>query len=391
MFPPMLSPISSIQDYQLWMIFWARDGVASHILMSRLAQTVAVTLPPAFDPTSGQRHSTPTASSRTTSQTTSRNDQPSNSSTTIRPQVNLATSHSLSNSATLLDPDPLHNSEDDDNHVTVNTAEMNEESFDDYLLEPPDVPPGWLSSLITESPVVFSALVREYQGILDSGSSKHLFNDKQLFWNFDLSTFLSIGTPNCGKLSTHGRGTIKIRLNDVHFPEKTFIITLEDAHYALECPINLFSFGTFLECGMQMYYDGNEGRVYMKRPSPRMFAIKIMHHLLFIKCEFILPPSTEISEPPPSLSYFTHPIPAEDILIAAPIFDKWIHDFELGHDRLVHAGQKIVKQVLSANVERDLRIFPPVFLRLGYVVIVVLKGRCRNNHIFHLNIELLHL
>ncbi|KAK7017927.1 hypothetical protein VNI00_018508, partial [Paramarasmius palmivorus] len=161
------------------------------------------------------------------------------------------------------EPDPDIDPIEDSNitpDVTNDIPEsIEEESFQGYATVPPEAPLGWLYTLAAKSPSVFSTFVRDYQGILDSGSSKHLFNQKQIFWNFNPKAVLSIGTANCGSLETHGKGLVKIRVTNVKFPDKSFIITLEDAHYAPDCPVNLFSFGTFLESGMRMYYEGNEG------------------------------------------------------------------------------------------------------------------------------------
>ncbi|KAL0563481.1 hypothetical protein V5O48_018586 [Marasmius crinis-equi] len=52
-YPPSLPQFPSPVDYQLWQVFWARDGVASVILTSRLSQSVASSL--CLDPVSGEQ------------------------------------------------------------------------------------------------------------------------------------------------------------------------------------------------------------------------------------------------------------------------------------------------------------------------------------------------
>ncbi|EEB94723.1 hypothetical protein MPER_06417, partial [Moniliophthora perniciosa FA553] len=124
-------------------------------------------------------------------------------------------------------------------------------------------------------------------------------------------------------MNTRGRGLVKIRVKDIRYPDKSFIVTLEDAHYAPECPINLFSFGSFLEAGMRMYYEGNEGRVYMKKPSPQSLVGES--------------------------SFAAFPILPEDFLIAAPAFPIRSKDRTLAHDILGHPGESILDQVLSGK------------------------------------------
>uniref|UniRef100_A0A0W0FRS7 Retrovirus-related Pol polyprotein from transposon TNT 1-94-like beta-barrel domain-containing protein n=1 Tax=Moniliophthora roreri TaxID=221103 RepID=A0A0W0FRS7_MONRR len=217
------------------------------------------------------------------------------------------------------------------NHNVTVDSSANEETFSSYSMEPPVTPPGWLMALLVESPFILTAFVYEFQGILDSGSSKHLFNDSHYFWDLDLSQMLSIRTANCGSMETCGRGLVKIQVKDICYPDKSFIINLDDAHYTPECLINLFSFGSFLESGMQMYYEGVEGRIYMKKPSPCMFGVHLLHRLLFIKSSFA-----------------ALPIPSEDILFAALAFPVRLKDWLLAHDILGHPDDGILDQGFSA-------------------------------------------
>ncbi|KAJ8089835.1 hypothetical protein PM082_018411 [Marasmius tenuissimus] len=127
-----------------------------------------------------------------------------------------------------------------DNAATVSDIPLfnNEKSFDGYWAASPDTPPGWLTTLIAQGPVALSALLREYQGMLGSGSSKHLFNDRRLFWNFDANAVLSMGTANCGSLQTHGKG-MKMRVQDLCSLKESFMVILNDAHYAPDCLVSL--------------------------------------------------------------------------------------------------------------------------------------------------------
>ncbi|KAK7051171.1 hypothetical protein VNI00_004671 [Paramarasmius palmivorus] len=153
-----------------------------------------------------------TPSSNQNSRSTSSHPQSSNS-TQPRPQAHLAQVDSQLPSETDID----HTVDESINTADVNSdiQEAIEESFQAYSSMPPDTPPGWLYTFAAESPLVLSAFIRDYQGILDSGSSKHLFNSKQLFWDFNPKERLSIGTANCGSLETHGKGIVKIRVSDV--------------------------------------------------------------------------------------------------------------------------------------------------------------------------------
>ncbi|KAK1225770.1 hypothetical protein PQX77_011272 [Marasmius sp. AFHP31] len=51
-YPPSMSN-NPTPEYQIWQVFWARDGVATFVLTSRLSPNVASLLPPNLDPTTG--------------------------------------------------------------------------------------------------------------------------------------------------------------------------------------------------------------------------------------------------------------------------------------------------------------------------------------------------
>jgi hypothetical protein len=51
-------------------------------------------------------------------------------------------------------------------------------------------------------PVAFSTLQQQYNAILDSGCTNHIFCDCFLFWTYDTKRAISVQTANCGSLHT---------------------------------------------------------------------------------------------------------------------------------------------------------------------------------------------
>jgi hypothetical protein len=62
-------------------------------------------------------------------------------------------------------------------------------------------------------PVAFSAFQQQYNTILDSGCTNHIFHDRSLFWTYDTERAVSVKTTNCGTLRTLARGDVKFRVS----------------------------------------------------------------------------------------------------------------------------------------------------------------------------------
>ncbi|KAK1220981.1 hypothetical protein PQX77_016194 [Marasmius sp. AFHP31] len=50
-YPPSMSNNPTPEEYQIWQVFWARDGVATFVLTSHLSPNIASMLLPNLDPT----------------------------------------------------------------------------------------------------------------------------------------------------------------------------------------------------------------------------------------------------------------------------------------------------------------------------------------------------
>ncbi|KAF8804652.1 hypothetical protein BYT27DRAFT_7259129 [Phlegmacium glaucopus] len=121
---------------------------------------------------------------------------------------------------------------------------------DVYILrEPPKCPLVFVSHSIADfTSVAFLSLGGHFNSALDSGCIDHIIRDHALFWHYDTSKAVAIGTANSGSLAALGGGDVSFR---IPFPDGTgqaqyILFTLCNCLHAPDAPINLISIGAIV-------------------------------------------------------------------------------------------------------------------------------------------------
>ncbi|KAG6824266.1 hypothetical protein H0H92_007401 [Tricholoma furcatifolium] len=112
--------------------------------------------------------------------------------------------------------------------------------------------PPFAAFVRTALPSTVAFFSTKYNSILDSGCTTHLFKDRDVFWFYDESGAVDVGTANCGTLSTCARGKVRFR---AHVDAKHVIFVLKDCLHAPEVPINLLSVGSMVENHLHLVFE----------------------------------------------------------------------------------------------------------------------------------------
>ena len=175
----------------------------------------------------------------------------------------------------------------------------------------------------------------------------HIIRDCHFFWTYYPEQATPVGTANCGILNMLARG-------EVHFTVliggHMCTICLQDCLYAPDVPINLLSVGAMMKRGFKVYFE-KEG-TFVHTPSTSSsgtrltFMATVINHLLFLHCDFVLPPM-----PHPALPLILPTILAAPAL---PLSELLATSFphvgvtpELWHHRLGHLDMDVTQDMLT--------------------------------------------
>lgn len=141
-----------------------------------------------------------------------------------------------------------------------------------------------------EGPVAFAAFKQQYNSILDSGCTNHIFCDRSVFWTYDPERAVSVQTVNCGALCTLAHGDVKFR---VQCGSDSIVVTLRNCLHAPDVPLNLLSVGALQERRMKLVFEYDKTTIHFPINSPLAhlyFVAKFYRCLSFLPCDFILLP-----------------------------------------------------------------------------------------------------
>lgn len=82
---------------------------------------------------------------------------------------------------------------------------------------------------------------------VDSGASNHMCNDRELFCDFDVGHSSQVSVANGEKLSTAGRGNVRVNLKDC-------ARTISDVHYVPNLSANLLSVSSLVKKGFKVVF-----------------------------------------------------------------------------------------------------------------------------------------
>ena len=164
---------------------------------------------------------------------------------------------------------------------------------------------------------------------LDSGTSSHLFKDRNVFWTYNITQARAMRTANHGVLQTEASGDCLVRFT---LKGVTTTVKLRDCLHAPSACINLLSVGRMTAAGSQVgcvFDDGKFQIVKKKSDGSRVGiyeGVQTNNKLYFVDLEFVLPPR-----------------PAETVL-----FTKVVETMDLWHHRMGHIGEAATKDLLRS-------------------------------------------
>jgi hypothetical protein len=119
---------------------------------------------------------------------------------------------------------------------------------------------AYLSCVFLEDPALTCVSLADWPAwlpshldqLLDSGCSRHIFRDKDMFWDYEPIARAPMSTANCGALKVEGRGTVRllVKRND----GRPFLINLKDCRHAPSAALNLISVGTWQQSGIAVNF-----------------------------------------------------------------------------------------------------------------------------------------
>lgn len=110
-----------------------------------------------------------------------------------------------------------------------------------------------------------------------------------------------VGTANYGVLNTLARGEVHFR---VLFQGQEHVIRMWECLQAPDVPINLLSVGAMAEKSVHVTFEKGAMTIHFAYSAVDINGVSlsavIAHHLLFLHCDFILPPSSSAATPLPA-------------------------------------------------------------------------------------------
>lgn len=154
----------------------------------------------------------------------------------------------------------------------------------------------YVAFLQSTSPIALVFISNQFNSILDSGSTMHIFCDCQCFWTYDINCTVPVGTTNCGILHTLAHGQARFQM---HVEGKNIIITLEDCLHVLDILINLLFVGSMVEHNLRLLFECGSTSIFFPSSISALnnSSIKALvhNHLSFLFCDFVSPTPVSLS------------------------------------------------------------------------------------------------
>jgi hypothetical protein len=195
---------------------------------------------------------------------------------------------------------------------------------------------GDLSCASMEGPSAeeFTALLKAGNGFLnclDSGTSSHLFKDREVFWTYQETRARPMRTANHGILLTKASGDCLVRFT---LKGVTTTVKLRDCLHAPSASINLLSVGRMTAFGSKVGCTFDDGKFQIVRKNSDGTRTSIYegeqtgNNLFFVELEFVLPPKNQSVE--------------------TALFVKVPETMDLWHNRMGHIGETATRNLLRS-------------------------------------------
>jgi hypothetical protein len=199
---------------------------------------------------------------------------------------------------------------------------------------PPPAYVGDLSCAVMDGPSVeeVTALLAasgNSTNCLDSGTSSHLFKDRNVFWTYEVTQARAMRTANHGVLQTEASGDCLVRFT---LKGVTTTVKLRDCLHAPSASINLLSVGRMTASGSKVgcVFDDGKFQIVKKNSNGTRVSIcegvQTSNKLYFVDLEFVLPPRS----------------------IEAVLFTKVDETMDLWHHRMGHIGEAATRNLVNS-------------------------------------------
>src|SRR5271168_3334633 len=135
-------------------------------------------------------------------------------------------------------------------------------------------------SSIAEIPEIqtlaLSSLSQEYNSVLDSACTNHIFRDSNVFHTYNTDGAVPVKTANCGLLTTLAVGDVKIKLT---IGNKVITWTLQNCLHAPDVPINLVSVGALQEHKMSIVFSFQKTTIIFPSDHPHLSSLSFDAHV----------------------------------------------------------------------------------------------------------------
>ncbi len=169
-----------------------------------------------------------------------------------------------------------------------------------------------------------------YANILDSGTSSHLFKDRNVFWTYEATQARSMRTANHGVLQTSASGDCLVRFT---LRGVTTMVKLRDCLHAPSACLNLLSVGRMTSAGSKVGCTMDDGKFAITAKNAdgsrkNIYKGNQSNNLYFVDLEFVYPPEKRPTE--------------------SAMFTKVIETMDLWHHRMGHIGEDATRSLLQS-------------------------------------------
>ena len=166
--------------------------------------------------------------------------------------------------------------------------------------------------------------------ILDSGTSSHLFKDRNVFWTYEATQARPMRTVNHGVLQTSASGDCLVRFT---LQGVTTTVKLRDCLHAPSACMNLLSVGRMTSAGSKVGCTMDDGKFAIVGKNvdgscTNIYEGSQSNNLYFVDLEFVYPPEKQPTE--------------------SAMFTKVIETMDLWHHCMGHIGEATTRSLLKS-------------------------------------------
>jgi len=229
--------------------------------------------------------------------------------------------------------------------------------------------PPYLAFLQSTNPFALATFASCFNTILDLGCMTHIVKDCQYFWTYHPELTTPVGTANCGVLKTLVQGKVCFRIS---FQGQEHVVHMRECLHALDVPINLLSVGAMAEKSVNVLFEKGATTMHFPCSSVDIDGVSlsavVAHHLSFLRCDFLLPPTSTVAPAPSdTLAFPTVSDPSPSFFFpCTPV------DSELWHRCFGHLGMDVICDVLMKPYAKGIS-FDGTFLRSHCIPCIIGK------------------